>query len=78
MDAVSLTLAIDRETLRKARKAAIDRDTSVNELVRRYIEQLATEQDRRAAALEDLREVFRTSKARIGNATWTRDELHER
>jgi hypothetical protein len=78
VDAVSLTLAIDRETLRKARKAAIDRDTSVNELVRRYIEQLATEQDRRAAALEDLREVFRTSKARIGNATWTRDELHER
>ncbi len=78
VDQTNLTLSIDREILRRARKAAIDRDASVNELVRRYLERLANEADSRTAAVADLREIFRTSKARIGGARWTREDLHER
>lgn len=74
----NLTLSIDREILRKAQKAALDRGASVDELVRSYLERLANEADSRTSAIEDLREVFRTSKARIGGARWSREDLHER
>jgi len=40
----NLTLAIDGGVLRKARKAAIDRDTTVTALVRDFLGQIASAQ----------------------------------
>ena len=37
----NVTLTVEEEVLRKARKAALDRDTSVNMLVREYLAGLA-------------------------------------
>jgi hypothetical protein len=78
VEKTNLTLSIDAATLRKARKAAIDRDTSVNELVRQYIERIASEAEARAGGLTEMRKLFRTTRARTGGVRWTRDELHER
>ena len=75
----NLTITLDSDLLRSARKVALDRDTSVNELVRGYLTQLISETEephKKAAA--DLRKMFRASKARIGDATWTRDEIYDR
>jgi hypothetical protein len=75
----NLTLALDSDLLRSARKVALDRDTTVNQLVRDYLTELAKESEaphKKAAA--ELRQLFRTSKARRGGATWTRDEIHDR
>ena len=74
----NLTLTLDEDLLRAARKVALDRDTSVNRLVREYLAQLVEETDKQKAALEDLEEIFRTSRFELGPITWTRDDLHER
>ena len=74
----NLTLVIDDAVLKQARKIALDRDTSVNQLVREYLEGLVSQEDQRARALAELKEMWANSPARIGDAKWTRDELHER
>ncbi len=75
----NVTLGIDRELLRKARAIAVERDTSLNDLIRGYLETLvAGESARRKSAAEELREAFARSDAEVGERTWTRDELHER
>ena len=74
----NLTLTLDEELLKAARKAALDRNTSVNQLVRDYLARLVRETDQRQAALGRLDELFRTSQVKVGRRTWTRDDLHER
>ncbi len=74
----NLTLTIDEDLLRRARKVAIDRNTSVNQLVRDYLTELVGERQRREAAVERMDELFREGKGRLGPVTWTRDDLYER
>jgi predicted transcriptional regulator len=74
----NVTLTLDDKLLRAARKIAVDRDTSVNNLVREYLTDLVQRADKQQSALEEIREIFRTTRARMGPITWTRDDLHER
>lgn len=74
----NLTLAIDEELLREARRLAIERNTSVNQLVRDYLAELVSQQDRRQRAWERIERRMRERKAVIGPRTWTRDDLHAR
>ena len=74
----NLTLTIDEELLRSARKVAIDRNTSVNRLVRDFLAGLVQEADQRQAALARLDEIFQTTRVEIGRRTWKRQDLHER
>lgn len=74
----NLTLTVDDEVLRRARRRALDHGTSVNALVREYLEGYAG--DESAAALARFVELARESTAGSGPAgrTWARDELYER
>jgi Family of unknown function (DUF6364) len=74
----NLTLTLDEELLHAARKVAIDRNTSVNQLVRDYLTQLVAENDSRRAAFAGLKQIFRASRFEIGEKAWTRDPLHDR
>ncbi|TVR57781.1 MAG: hypothetical protein EA426_11325 [Spirochaetaceae bacterium] len=75
----NVTLSIDDDLLKRAKKIAIDRDTSLNALVRGYVESLvAHERRRRQLQIEELDQLFKESTAIVGPVTWTRDELHER
>jgi hypothetical protein len=74
----NLTLTIDEEVLRAARKLALDRNTSVNQMVREYLAGLISETARWQAAAERFRELSKNSKAEVGPITWTRDDLHDR
>jgi hypothetical protein len=75
----NLTLTIDAELLKRARMRALERDTSVNALVREYLETLAGP-TRKREALDAFLALAEQSHASSGPAgrTWTRDELHER
>ncbi len=75
----NLTLTIDSEVLKRARMRALERDTSVNALVRQYLEELAA-QDAAPNPMDGFLELARRSNAGSGPAgrTWTRDELYER
>lgn len=74
----NLTLTLDEETLREARKVALDRNTSVNQLVRDYLARLVRETDEQAMALRRLDEIFRKKRVTVGRRTWKREDLHER
>ena len=74
----NLTLTVDEDLLRAARKVALDRNTSVNRLVRDYLVELVGLEERRRVAREAIEQMFRETHIRIGRRKWTRDELHER
>ncbi len=76
--AKNLTLALDEALLRAARKVALDRNTSVNQLVRDFLERLVHETDQREAALARMDEIFSTNRIQVGRRTWKRDDLHDR
>lgn len=74
----NLTLTLDEELLLAARKVALDRNTSVNQLVREYLARLVRETDERSAALAKIERIFRTTRLDVGPKTWKREDLHER
>jgi Family of unknown function (DUF6364) len=74
---MNITLSMDDEIIREARRRAEAMGTSVNQLVRDYLEQFAGKRDSSA----DAAEFERLSRAAQGNsAGWkfNREELHER
>jgi plasmid stability protein len=75
----SLTLKIDESTLRRARIRALEQGTSVNALVRDYLESYAGE----APARDGLRAFLAISeRTQAGSGSdgrrWTRDDVHVR
>jgi plasmid stability protein len=73
----NLTLSLDDELLQKAREAALREHTSVNALVREYLERYVDARSRRMEALDALDALAdRTDSASRG--PWSRDSLHER
>jgi len=73
----NLTLSIDDELLRQARIRALHEGTSVNALVRVYLERLT------ARGVDDgVFDALMTFTGRTGRAgagrRWTRDELYDR
>jgi len=74
----NLTLVIEEDLLLEARKVALDRSTSVNEMVREYLATLVKERGRKRLARAKLKETFRTGLVEAGDRTWTRDSLYER
>jgi antitoxin component of RelBE/YafQ-DinJ toxin-antitoxin module len=74
---VNLTLSIDDEVIQDARRRAEALGTSVNQLVREYLEQLAGKTDPNA----DAAEFERLSQVAQGDSRgwkFNREELHER
>jgi hypothetical protein len=74
----NVTLRIDEGTLAKARQIASQRTTSVNALIREYLNDLVRQQSRQEIARKEITELCRESTANIGDQTWTRDDLHGR
>lgn len=75
----NVTLTINAGVLKAARKAALNRDTSVNALVREYLTQLAKEDDQQEKARTELAQLFKRSKYKVGaDKNWTREDLYER
>lgn len=71
----NLTLSIDGETLRKARIRALEQGTSVNALVREYLEVVA--KDDRKAGIDRFLEIAADSRSGSGGRRWTREQLYE-
>ncbi len=74
----NITLSVDERVLAAARRYAAERDTSVNGIVREFLNSIAVSQDRARKARARIKELSRRSPARIGGITWKRDELHDR
>ena len=74
---MNLTLSVDDEVIRRVRRHAERMGTSVNQLVREYLERLAGKQDPDVAALE-FEKLSRSSQGNSRGWKFNRDELHER
>ncbi len=75
----NLTIALDDRLLKKARMRALEDGTSVNALLRTYLERYAGVTDS-AVALMAFADLAARSLATSGpgGRAWTRDELHDR
>ncbi|MEA2885854.1 MAG: hypothetical protein QOD11_214 [Bradyrhizobium sp.] len=76
--AKNITLAIDESVLEEARIYAAKRNTSVNGLVRDFLEGIAKQEDRTERARRRLRELAERSTLEVGEVTWKRDDLYDR
>jgi len=74
----NLTLTVDEDLLLAARKIALDRGTSVNQLVREHLAAIVEETSVRRLARSRLKKAFKTGIVEVGERTWTRDDLYER
>lgn len=78
---MNVTLSLDDQLVKKVRKIAVNRDTTLTGLIRSYLENLAGEEssaERKKRELEALERSFKTLQVRLGKRTWTRADLHER
>ena len=73
----NLTLSIDDDLLQRAREAALRERTSVNALVREYLERYVDARQRRFESLDVLDALAARSTSQSASA-WTRDEVNTR
>jgi hypothetical protein len=75
----NITFAVDDADLERARIVAARKKTTVNALVRNYIKEIGSQEDRVAKAKRGLLHLIDTSEFRIGpDWKFDRDEAHER
>jgi hypothetical protein len=74
----NVTISIDEATLHDARRIAAERSTSLNALIREFLERLTRRESSTRSARLRIEELCRQSTAEVGERTWTRDELHGR
>ena len=76
---MNITLNIDEETVKKVRKIAIDKDTTLTAMVRDYLTWVAKgdaqERQQSAAALD---ESFQRLSRDMGPRNWSREDLYAR
>ena len=74
----NLTITVDEQILKKARIRALEEGTSVNALLRAYLEQYVRDVETRKKAIKDILARSRSSRGASGGRRASRDELHER
>jgi hypothetical protein len=75
----NITLAVEDDVLEKARIVAAERRTTVNAMVRDFLTEIATRDDKLDKARRDLLELIDNSTGDMGpDWRWNRDEIYER
>ena len=74
-----LTIALEENLLEEARERARQQGTSVEEILRGYLQSYVdTQQERQREAIDALLDLSSKARSGSGGRNWTRDELHER
>jgi plasmid stability protein len=74
----NLTITVDEDTLKRARLRALERGTSVNAILRDYLEHYAGVKSAQERALKNLLRLSKAATSSRGSKRWSRDDLHER
>ena len=79
-DNQNITLRLPKELLKRVKRVAADRDTSVSALMTEALDRIADEDRRYSAARKRALAALKSvrSLGTQGRLTWSRDELHER
>ncbi len=75
----NITMTIDDTVIKKVRKIAVEKNTTLTGLVRDYLNGIAKREDcRTEEIISQLSEIMNSADFEVGEINWTRDELHER
>lgn len=74
---MNVTLSVDDEILTKVRDIAARRRTSLNQLIRDYLEEIASDSSP-AEVLGELESLWSEEPGDSGGRRWTREDIHER
>ncbi len=74
----NITLAMDEAVLDRVRIIAAERKTTVNGMVREYLERVAATEEKASRFAERIRELRSRSRLEVGPITWKRDDLYDR
>jgi hypothetical protein len=74
---MNVTLSIDDDLLARSRELATRRGTSLNQMIRDYLEEIASDLSP-DEILRELNALWESGSGDSGGKRWTREELHER
>ncbi len=74
----NVTISLDEALIREVRRIAADRSTTLNAMIRGFLEELAKRESGAVKARRRIVDLCRKTEAEVGPRNWTRDELHER
>jgi hypothetical protein len=75
----NITLSVDDELIRKVRKIAIDKNTTLTQMVRDFLASVAArDAAQRIRAVRQLEKSFEKFSRDMGKRDWNRENLHER
>lgn len=75
----NITLSVEDEIIKKVRKIAIDKNTTLTAMVRDFLASVATrDTHEKKEAIKRLQNSFKTKSRDMGRQKWTREDLHER
>ena len=78
---MNITLSLDEQLVKEARKIALERDTTLAGLIREYLQNQVAESaasGRRRREREALEHSFTQFQFSVGKRHWKREDLHER
>ncbi len=74
----NLTLSLDDRIVKRVRRIALERDTTLTAMVRDYLEQVAQSEDAlKKQQAKDMAKAFATLSQPLGGKDWKRDDLYE-
>jgi DNA-directed RNA polymerase subunit F len=75
----NITLSVDDEVIKKVRKIAIDKNTTLTAMVREFLTSVATwDAQEKKEAVKKLQKSFKKMSTDMGRREWSRESLHER
>lgn len=74
----NVTLSVDEEALKRARIHALEQGTSLNAVIREFLNEYARGQNRYQRMTERILKHARASSADSKGVQWNRDQLYER
>ena len=75
----NITLSVDEDVIKKVRKIAVDKNTTLTAMVRDFLTSVANlDSQNRKASIRRLRASFQTMSRDMGKRRWNREDLYER
>jgi len=75
----NITLSVDDEIIKKVRKIAIDKNSTLTAMVREFLTSVATrDAQEKNEAVKRLQKSFIKLSSDMGRRKWSRENLHER
>ena len=76
---MNITLSVDEEIVKKVRKIAVDKDTTLTAMVREYLTSVANHAVAgRREHVARLKDTLKRVSRDMGPRKWTREDLHAR